>query len=504
MSGPKCVDVRESRRTLERRQNQSRCNQALLEYQRLLAKLSDLRGQLTALGADHREAPLGHQEAARRVAELVGADRDVEAVPWCEGLLRDVKATLEQGQARLKQRIGELQERFRRFRAERIRLEAVRERLPRTAVSTLPADWPESEKSRIKRLLHECLLDVAVPGAVETTLTPAGIEALTAAEQQLARARLDTDAAQKRFNQELTETHARLLGQKLARIPKPQALPAEDATSKAEPAEQDGSLAQLDEAIKQLAALQLSGNLGDLQQKAGAVRAEKDEDRRQLLLRGFLVECSERMKAVRALSGWREDLEALADKVSLIKSQSASARAILSELEALRRVNQVVKLDGLKERARQVWVAEEKRLANENRRQAIFESLAELGYRVSEELQTAEVRQSSLVLHKSQDQDYGLEIAFNEDLGLVQTQLVRYSSSPESTSQQKLRDREREEAWCSDHDRLLASMTRQGFQVSFKSKVPPGAAPMKLIQSAGADEARRQGATAANLRRRTA
>ncbi|MBG89850.1 MAG: hypothetical protein CMO80_23545 [Verrucomicrobiales bacterium] len=70
------------------------------------------------------------------------------------------------------------------------------------------------------------------------------------------------------------------------------------------------------------------------------------------------------------------------------------------------------------------------------------------------------------MLCKPNEADYAVEMVANSDLSVLQTAMVRYSDLEELTEQQRLRDIEKEDAWCEDHYKILERMGDQGLKTT--------------------------------------
>ena len=84
------------------------------------------------------------------------------------------------------------------------------------------------------------------------------------------------------------------------------------------------------------------------------------------------------------------------------------------------------------------------------------------------------------------------EMVVDEDLSMLQTTMVRHAETEEMSDQQRLRDKEREEAWCADHARLREKMAANGMETQFKLKIAAGEHPVKVVvdKKKGADRGR--------------
>jgi hypothetical protein len=114
-----------------------------------------------------------------------------------------------------------------------------------------------------------------------------------------------------------------------------------------------------------------------------------------------------------------------------------------------------------------------------------------LGYEVIEGMESAFARAGSILVQKGGQSEYAVEMVTDKELSLLQTAVIRRADGLEVTEQQRLRDREQEEAWCSDHGRIRQKLAERGFATEFKLQIPAGEHPVKIIQT-GQRETRRQ------------
>ena len=135
--------------------------------------------------------------------------------------------------------------------------------------------------------------------------------------------------------------------------------------------------------------------------------------------------------------------------------------------------------------------AEDQRRLADERRQAILESLAAIGYEIDgTPMETAVVRAGKLVIRKPGNAEYAVEMGVNPEFSLLQTAMVRHADNADLTEQQRLRDCEQEESWCGDRARLREELARHGFNSAFKLRLPSGQHPLRVIVRSPAERAR--------------
>ena len=131
--------------------------------------------------------------------------------------------------------------------------------------------------------------------------------------------------------------------------------------------------------------------------------------------------------------------------------------------------------------------AEAKAVEAAARRQAVLSSLAELGYEVEEGMETALAEDGRIVMRESMGSGYGLELTVPKQGQLIGTRVVAFRN-PGTGS--KVRDKEKEESWCSTFAELRKKLEEEGFTGEFKSAKEPGQVAVKEMEVTEADEQR--------------
>jgi hypothetical protein len=117
-------------------------------------------------------------------------------------------------------------------------------------------------------------------------------------------------------------------------------------------------------------------------------------------------------------------------------------------------------------------------------------------------METALVEAGRIEIRKPGDRDYAVEVVANADFTKVQTEMVRYAATTDSTTQQRWRDKEREEAWCEDHARLRAALAERGMEASFSFKLGAGLKPVRVIADHTGQSGKRGAAAQPKVRQR--
>jgi hypothetical protein len=317
-------------------------------------------------------------------------------------------------------------------------------------------------------------------------------EAVNYLQHEIGNLRELIDVSQNRIN----ETHVQILTRKLLANCTP-AQSLSDALKLKLPTKvvAANDHTDLEKLLKNITSLRDTGEWPALMVQVTRIRDETDITRCQMLYENLLIRCSQQLKRLREVECWRNEIDNLIDSTAHLATRAAIGE-LVDELEAIKRGGQVGPLDSLGLRVKQFVAAEESQIEREKKRQAILRSLNELGYETSENMETALVRGGKLVLRKSDDAEYAVEVAANQDLSLLQTTMVRFADSQDTSEQQRLRDTAREETWCGDHSRLLDAIARKGFNIKFKMKRNAGEVAVRVvIDEPKLEEKRRASAT---------
>ena len=114
-----------------------------------------------------------------------------------------------------------------------------------------------------------------------------------------------------------------------------------------------------------------------------------------------------------------------------------------------------------------------------SRRSAILQGLAGLGYEVSEGMATAWVEKGRVVLRKTANPGYGVELAGDSQNERLQVRTIAFGipGSPRDA----VRDRDMETIWCDELDRLKTLLARSGGSLEIEKALPVGT-PLKVVE----------------------
>lgn len=97
-----------------------------------------------------------------------------------------------------------------------------------------------------------------------------------------------------------------------------------------------------------------------------------------------------------------------------------------------------------------------------------------LGYEVGEDFATAFMHGGSLLVSRANGSSYAVEVAVSAQESSLDTRLVRVGDSAVPVTEQRLRDKEAEEAWCRDFAQILAGAGRSKVRARVTKRVAPG------------------------------
>jgi hypothetical protein len=118
--------------------------------------------------------------------------------------------------------------------------------------------------------------------------------------------------------------------------------------------------------------------------------------------------------------------------------------------------------------------------AAQARRQAVLKGLASLGYQVNEGMETAWVKEGRLVLKKTSQPGYGVELGGKGESDRLQIRTVAFRN--QTTAGDLPRDRDAETIWCTELTRLEEQFAASGGGIIIERAVPAGVTPLKLVE----------------------
>ncbi|SFQ18149.1 hypothetical protein SAMN05216330_11814 [Bradyrhizobium sp. Ghvi] len=204
--------------------------------------------------------------------------------------------------------------------------------------------------------------------------------------------------------------------------------------------------------------------------------------RRSLVADSLLLDLAAAVKDGRASARLVDELRARGAELSVMKS--AEATSLLSEIEEALPSPLSSNGQELLKRADFLIEKEFKAMAAAERRRAVLEGLASLGYEVSEGMATAWVQNGQIVLRKASTPGYGVELLGGSRSDLLQVRAVAIGSPVQGRD--ATRDHDMETIWCGEFDRLKALVAKAGGNVTMEFARPAGQFPLKIVSDPGA------------------
>jgi hypothetical protein len=247
----------------------------------------------------------------------------------------------------------------------------------------------------------------------------------------------------------------------------------EEWTSQQTGASDDQALFRVDKLLGELAGLGIDPS--PFSARIAALEAEP-RARQALVADSLLLDLNSAIKNGRERARLDRDL---ADRhAELSQMKSAEAAALRVEIErALAKSG--TNDQELVKRADFLIEAEVRLMAAEERRRAVLEGLASLGYEVSEGMMTAWVSGGRVVLRKPANPGYGVELSGGSQTDVMQVRAVGIGNPAEARDAG--RDRDMETIWCGEFERLQSLVAKAGGNVSIESARPVGQYPLKVV-----------------------
>jgi hypothetical protein len=248
----------------------------------------------------------------------------------------------------------------------------------------------------------------------------------------------------------------------------------------AQPQEGDPRAERLEAGIDTLVSLGDSERAEGYRNRLAGLLAETSGVRRSLLADSIEIELGQALKAARESVGLVDDLRLdLAELAQLNASQAyASFHQRLEDA-----LTQPSVLTALATDVANALAVAKAGLAAKARREAVLQSLAGLGYEVTEGLSTAWVSDGKVILRKADRPDYGVEISGGAAAERFQMRAVAFAGADGGPDLS--RDRDAETLWCGDVTALKADLAQAGGDLVIEKALAIGATPLKRIEIVG-------------------
>jgi hypothetical protein len=240
--------------------------------------------------------------------------------------------------------------------------------------------------------------------------------------------------------------------------------------------------------LMQLELLSTSSDAAELRARLDALDGESDPRQRRLRLDSLSLQISQalqRGKETMAHFALLDELEAQIGVYDAVPEDLLQSMAVQRQSQplspALAELRQAVER----------WCEEQARRMDGDRiRSVVIDSLRELGYDVREGMAIGWADGGSVVLQKAGSIDYAVEL---QDInGRLRSQVLRYGDPDAPVSdQQRQRDTEIEQQWCTAHAQTLANLRQQGMEAQIMAKREPGEVPLVVVRATDADRTER-------------
>lgn len=236
------------------------------------------------------------------------------------------------------------------------------------------------------------------------------------------------------------------------------------------PAPDDAAIARLEQQIASFATLADADEAATYDARLTAA-IEAAPPRRGLLLDSLELDLGRALADHRRRAELAETLALLIaevaetdpDAASHLAAQARTSGADIAELATL---------------AQETLRSRREAQAAAGRREAVLQSLSELGYEVGEGLSTAWVQDGRVVLRRPSQPGYGVEISGDPSAARMQMRVVAFEGAGPVDA---VRDRDAETLWCGDVEALERGLAAKGGGLAIERALPVGAAPVRRV-----------------------
>lgn len=482
MSGPKGINLVYIDTSLL--SNEEICASGLYTFSRIYSVLERIYSKCATLKLSPDRMPIMPEQIEGEIRAMLAAGNHRAAAERISILVRLIITQLNQAEDLYTLRLSEIKGRFRQLGVDQKEILLWAERVQSFIKTSLPTDGSQEIRKKIQETLVDTLSQVKSIQIIEEDMTPSGIERLEAQES----VSLHCKKMLSEMEQMINDGHASYLSGKLMpgqeKVTKlaeliSQMNPRKDKQSQEAKQSEHNTFERLDRLFGKISVLEGTFQWGEIEAKAAAIRLEKDEHRQRGLYESLVIECSQILNKMKETRRFREVIDEMTDRLALFQ-ESLEVREFILELDSLKRVGQVRDLDSYQTKLESLLQSQRERVEREEKRKAILTALNDLGYEAGEDMQTAMVEGGRLVFHKGGNDEYGIEIVATKDFSTIQTEMIRYAATSEITEMQRIRDKEHEESWCSEHASIRKSLEQKGFKSEFILKLEPGEHPVRV------------------------
>jgi hypothetical protein len=237
----------------------------------------------------------------------------------------------------------------------------------------------------------------------------------------------------------------------------------------------DAAGERVERLLVQLELLGETSQIAGFGQRLENLAAMVETSQRRLLLDSLALEIDAALKAEYVEQNRQASLAALEAELAIYP---AAPPALFEQLHRLKGQSHA-EITNIAAEVRNWCDAEARRQDGHQIRSLVLGSLRELGYDVREGMATAWSEGGQLMLQKPGSSDYGVEL---QDLnGRMRTQVVRFGDPAAGLSeQQKQRDVEVEQQWCTAHSTVLKNLQDAGLEANILASRAIGELPLEV------------------------
>jgi hypothetical protein len=242
------------------------------------------------------------------------------------------------------------------------------------------------------------------------------------------------------------------------------------------PTPPDPAQVRLDRLLADISTLEVEA-ASVFERRVAEISGEQDASRRSLLTDSLMLDLSAHVTKLRAQEEFRRRLGQVVAVLSQSTSKESSALRDRVQGGWERPSEDVV--GRLEAEAEALIASESQVLAAAERRRVILSGLSALGYEVGAQMETARIREGRVVVRRPGTSDYGIELGAPADAARMQVRLV--GSDQPSAPRDAGRDADQETVWCSDFDRLRATLSASGSEIVLERALEAGVQPVKTV-----------------------
>ncbi|MCW8444195.1 hypothetical protein OQJ05_09055 [Fluoribacter gormanii] len=235
---------------------------------------------------------------------------------------------------------------------------------------------------------------------------------------------------------------------------------------------------RLNKLLAELSVLDETPNTQAFLKRANLIELESSPSHRSLLTDSIILDLLAYIEKQKE----KHQLTTLMRKTrcELIKLTSKSAKNLIVSFDRAIESNDISSYESLNDQATKLINEESKLVAAVSRRDAILKGLSDLGYEVNENMETAWAKNGRIILKKSDENGYGIELGAASDAERVQIQLVSFEQTQNYLNSSKNLEKEKE--WCNEFSHLKISLEQSGTMIDIERALPIGAKALKVVQ----------------------